>query len=357
MLAAHAARLQPELVLLRRRLHRTPELGLDLPETHSTVLDALAGLELEVTTYDGFSGRGRGAPRHSTRAGGAAARRHGRVARHRGDGRRLRLRRPPHARLWARPAHGDARGRGAAAARSSGRDRGIGPLHVPARRRGISRRPAHDRRRPAHRGWGVAHCRVRVARRAGCDRSGCGGHASRSAAGVGRHVAGGGARGRRPRRSSPPRTRPGAGDRRDRHRAADGGDASVRRVRSGRRLGRCPRSGHGAQRDLRVGPTGGDDALVLGDGPRPARGSNHTGRAGDRRRAWPSRRSVGRTDVPGDGERPGGSCPVPPRRGRPLRDRSGRGARAPAPGSRGLLARARSGARRDGVPRGVRTRA
>jgi hippurate hydrolase len=39
VLAAHAARLQPDLVELRR-LHRTPELGLDLPETQSTVLDA-----------------------------------------------------------------------------------------------------------------------------------------------------------------------------------------------------------------------------------------------------------------------------------------------------------------------------
>ena len=79
VLAAHAARLQPELVALRRRLHRTPELGLDLPETHSTVLDALAGLELEVTTYDGFSGAA--AVLHGTRprAGGAAARRHGRA--------------------------------------------------------------------------------------------------------------------------------------------------------------------------------------------------------------------------------------------------------------------------------------
>ena len=46
----------PTWSTLRRRLHRTPELGLDLPETHSTVLDALVGLELEVTTYDGFSG-------------------------------------------------------------------------------------------------------------------------------------------------------------------------------------------------------------------------------------------------------------------------------------------------------------
>jgi hippurate hydrolase len=35
---------------LRRRLHRRPEIGLHLPETQATVLDALAGLPVEVTT-------------------------------------------------------------------------------------------------------------------------------------------------------------------------------------------------------------------------------------------------------------------------------------------------------------------
>ena len=48
--------LQDELVALRRRLHETPEVGLHLPRTHDAVLDALAGLDLEITTYDGFSG-------------------------------------------------------------------------------------------------------------------------------------------------------------------------------------------------------------------------------------------------------------------------------------------------------------
>ncbi len=42
--------LGPELVALRRRLHRHPEVGLDLPVTSAAVLDALAGLDLEVTT-------------------------------------------------------------------------------------------------------------------------------------------------------------------------------------------------------------------------------------------------------------------------------------------------------------------
>lgn len=40
----------PDVVALRRRLHERPELGLELPETQRAVLDALAGLELEVST-------------------------------------------------------------------------------------------------------------------------------------------------------------------------------------------------------------------------------------------------------------------------------------------------------------------
>jgi hippurate hydrolase len=55
-LAGGARELQDELVALRRRLHQTPEIGLHLPQTHDTVLDALAGLDLEITTYDDFSG-------------------------------------------------------------------------------------------------------------------------------------------------------------------------------------------------------------------------------------------------------------------------------------------------------------
>jgi amidohydrolase len=62
---AIAARIGPELVELRRRLHRMPEVGLHLPETQAAVLDALGGLDLEVTTGRGLSSvvavlRGRG---------------------------------------------------------------------------------------------------------------------------------------------------------------------------------------------------------------------------------------------------------------------------------------------------------
>jgi hippurate hydrolase len=60
---AHA--IGPELIDLRRRLHRIPEIGLDLPHTQAAVLSALEGLDLEVTLGRGLSSvvavlRGRG---------------------------------------------------------------------------------------------------------------------------------------------------------------------------------------------------------------------------------------------------------------------------------------------------------
>jgi amidohydrolase len=45
-----ARALGPELIALRRELHRVPELDRDLPRTQALVLDAIAGLDLEVTT-------------------------------------------------------------------------------------------------------------------------------------------------------------------------------------------------------------------------------------------------------------------------------------------------------------------
>ncbi len=44
------AELEPDVVKLRHRLHRRPEIGLELPETQQAVLDALAGLPLEIST-------------------------------------------------------------------------------------------------------------------------------------------------------------------------------------------------------------------------------------------------------------------------------------------------------------------
>jgi amidohydrolase len=48
-------RIGPELVALRRRLHVIPELGLHLPDTQAAVLEALSGLDLEVTTGESLS--------------------------------------------------------------------------------------------------------------------------------------------------------------------------------------------------------------------------------------------------------------------------------------------------------------
>ncbi len=45
-----ARAMHEELVQLRRTLHRDPEIGLELPRTQQRVLDALAGLPLEITT-------------------------------------------------------------------------------------------------------------------------------------------------------------------------------------------------------------------------------------------------------------------------------------------------------------------
>jgi amidohydrolase len=50
-----AERLLPDLVDLRRRIHRTPELGLMLPTTQATVLEEIDGLGLETRTGDSVS--------------------------------------------------------------------------------------------------------------------------------------------------------------------------------------------------------------------------------------------------------------------------------------------------------------
>ena len=53
--AAESDALLPQLQHIRRSLHSAPEVGLDLPQTQWTVLDALEGLDLEVTTGEGLS--------------------------------------------------------------------------------------------------------------------------------------------------------------------------------------------------------------------------------------------------------------------------------------------------------------
>ncbi|WP_091789574.1 M20 metallopeptidase family protein [Pedococcus dokdonensis] len=60
-----ASTIGPDLIALRRRLHRIPELGMALPLTQRAVLDALEGLDLEITLGESLSSvvavlRGRG---------------------------------------------------------------------------------------------------------------------------------------------------------------------------------------------------------------------------------------------------------------------------------------------------------
>jgi amidohydrolase len=50
-----ARAMAPDLVQLRRRLHQQPEVGLDLPRTQETVLGAIDGLPLEVSTGKSLS--------------------------------------------------------------------------------------------------------------------------------------------------------------------------------------------------------------------------------------------------------------------------------------------------------------
>jgi len=50
-----AARMAGQIAELRHAIHREPEIGLDLPKTQAKVLDALAGLPLEISTGRGLS--------------------------------------------------------------------------------------------------------------------------------------------------------------------------------------------------------------------------------------------------------------------------------------------------------------
>ena len=53
--AEDAADIAPGLVTLRRALHENVEVGLDLPVTQKLVLEAIEGLDVEVSTGQGLS--------------------------------------------------------------------------------------------------------------------------------------------------------------------------------------------------------------------------------------------------------------------------------------------------------------
>jgi amidohydrolase len=50
MILHEARKLLPEVVRLRRRIHRHPEVGLALPQTQSAIIEALSDLNLQITT-------------------------------------------------------------------------------------------------------------------------------------------------------------------------------------------------------------------------------------------------------------------------------------------------------------------
>ena len=55
-LLAEAEALQPRTLDLQRRIHQLPELGNDLPETKKLVMEAMAGLDLEIRESQQTSG-------------------------------------------------------------------------------------------------------------------------------------------------------------------------------------------------------------------------------------------------------------------------------------------------------------
>jgi amidohydrolase len=78
-LRSDVAELEPDVVELRHRLHRRPEIGLELPKTQRAVLDALEGLPLEISTGSSCSSvtavlRGTGTARTAGPGGDSAPR-------------------------------------------------------------------------------------------------------------------------------------------------------------------------------------------------------------------------------------------------------------------------------------------
>ena len=160
-----AAKLAGEIAELRHAIHRDPEIGLDLPKTQRKVLDALAGLPLEVSTGTAVSSV------TAVLRGGAP----GPVVLLRGDMDALPVTEEtglPYASAIPGAMHAcghdlhTAMLVGAAkllCARQDGAAR-HGDLHVPAGRGGLRRRPAHDRRGRARRGGRAPGRGLRAAR-------------------------------------------------------------------------------------------------------------------------------------------------------------------------------------------------
>ena len=121
-----AREIGPDLQQLRRRLHRIPEIGNQVPLTQQVVLEALEGLDLEIIRGRSLTSvtavlRGTGEPADGVRQ----------VVLLRGDMDALPVTEEveveyvsetrAHARLRARPSHSHPRRRGAGAPRDAGR--------------------------------------------------------------------------------------------------------------------------------------------------------------------------------------------------------------------------------------------
>ncbi len=155
-LLSEAPALAPEVVELRRSIHRRPELGLDNPETQGRILEASAagsGRQHRIgALVGGGDPRGVAArsddppPGRHRRPADDRGHRLGRPQRDRASGPRLRPRR----------ARGDAGRCGQAPGPSTGRARRHGPLHVPARGGGLGGSREHARPGTAHRRAGRA---------------------------------------------------------------------------------------------------------------------------------------------------------------------------------------------------------
>ena len=253
------------------RIHREPEIGLDLPRTQEKVLAALDGLPLEITLGRALSSVTAVLRGGAARADRAAARRHGRAAGHRADrpGLRLAVTGVMHAcghDLHTAMLAGAARLLSARQRRAP-RER---DLHVPARRGGPLRRAAHDRGGRARRrrwppGGGLCAARRLGPRHAAFATRPGPMMAAADVLDVTVRGAAGTPRSRTVRRPDPGRLR-------DRDRAADAGDQAVRRVRPGRHHRRQLPRRHGGQRHPGRGPVPGHGPLVLRGGPGPGAG-------------------------------------------------------------------------------------
>ncbi len=277
-LLADAAQVQPDVVDLRRRIHRAPELGLQLPDTQARVLDAIDGLGLAVRT--GATVTSVVADLAGDRDGPTVLLRADMDALADAGGHRPRIRQRDRRRdacLRARRAHGDARRCGAAVVRPARVVAGNGAIHVPARRGRVPRRAPHDRRgRAGGRRRGVRIARVPE------PAIGLGVDEGRPVDGVRRRAGHHGHRQGRACVDAIPRERPDAGRGGDRAGATGARDATHQHVRSCRRHDHEDQSRHDEQRHPGDRGPGRDAARRVGGGTQASDRSDDAARRGHR---------------------------------------------------------------------------